>query len=116
MRAGGTELNSEQLKGIAAGDSRAFQILYEAFAPRVYQYAMLRTGSPPDCEEILQETMLAVWNSRSQVVSRSSVGASISASPGIRRSISCDETASVWRWRSMKRRPPPPSAMKTGRG
>lgn len=75
MRAGGTELNSEQLKGIAAGDSRAFQILYEAFAPRVYQYAMLRTGSPPDSEEILQETMLAVWNSRSQVVSRSSVGA-----------------------------------------
>ena len=75
MKAAGGELEPEQLKRVAEGDSRAFRVLYDMFAPKVYQYAMLRTGCVADSEEILQETMLAVWNGRSQVTSRDSVGA-----------------------------------------
>lgn len=75
MKAAGGELEPEQLKRVAEGDSRAFRTLYDMFAPKVYQYAMLRTGCVADSEEILQETMLAVWNGRSQLTSRDSVGA-----------------------------------------
>jgi len=64
-----------QLQRVAAGDGQAFRVLYDTFAPRVYQYAMLRTGCAADAEEVLQETMLAVWNGRSLAASRDAVGA-----------------------------------------
>lgn len=75
MKARDGELEPGQLRRIAEGDGGAFRVLYDTFAPKVYQYAMLRTGCAADAEEILQETMLAVWNGRSQAASRDSIGA-----------------------------------------
>ena len=48
----------------AIGQSRRvedFEILFRHFAPRVKAY-MARTGSPTSAEELMQETMVAVWN------------------------------------------------------
>jgi RNA polymerase sigma factor (sigma-70 family) len=48
----------------AIGRSRRvedFEILFRHFAPRVKAY-MARTGSPTSAEELMQETMVAVWN------------------------------------------------------
>ena len=38
-----------------------FELLFRHFAPRVKAY-MARTGSPGVAEELMQETMVAVWN------------------------------------------------------
>ena len=38
-----------------------FELLFRHFAPRVRAY-MARTGSPGPAEELMQETMVAVWN------------------------------------------------------
>ena len=38
-----------------------FELLFRHFAPRVKAY-MARTGSPGPAEELMQETMVAVWN------------------------------------------------------
>ena len=38
-----------------------FELLFRHFAPRAKAY-MARTGSPGSAEELMQETMVAVWN------------------------------------------------------
>lgn len=42
-------------------DVADFELLFRHFAPRVKAY-MARTGSPGVAEELMQETMVAVWN------------------------------------------------------
>lgn len=42
-------------------DVDRFELLFRHFAPRVKAY-MARTGSPGNAEELMQETMVAVWN------------------------------------------------------
>ena len=42
-------------------DVADFELLFRHFAPRVKAY-MARTGSPAAAEELMQETMVAVWN------------------------------------------------------
>ena len=42
-------------------DVELFEQLFRHFAPRVKAY-MARTGSPTSAEELMQETMVAVWN------------------------------------------------------
>lgn len=42
-------------------DIEQFEILFRHFAPRVKAY-MIKTGSPGPAEELMQETMVAVWN------------------------------------------------------
>lgn len=42
-------------------DVEDFEVLFRHFAPRVKAY-MARTGSPGPAEELMQETMVAVWN------------------------------------------------------
>lgn len=42
-------------------DVELFEQLFRHFAPRVKAY-MARTGSPASAEELMQETMVAVWN------------------------------------------------------
>lgn len=42
-------------------DVELFELLFRHFAPRVKAY-MARTGSPGVAEELMQETMVAVWN------------------------------------------------------
>jgi RNA polymerase sigma-70 factor (ECF subfamily) len=42
-------------------DVERFELLFRHFAPRVKAY-MAKTGSPGNAEELMQETMVAVWN------------------------------------------------------
>ncbi len=42
-------------------DVERFERLFRHFAPRVRAY-MAKTGSPAQAEELMQETMVAVWN------------------------------------------------------
>lgn len=57
---------SECLSRIAAtGDRAAFEVLFRHFAPRVKAY-LSRGGGAAAAEELMQETMVAVWRKASQ--------------------------------------------------
>jgi len=46
---------------IAAGDRRAFEALYRACFPRLGRFLQRMTRSAPLIEEIVNDTLLAVW-------------------------------------------------------
>lgn len=46
---------------VAAGDERAFRRLYEKYADRVFRYALTLLRDPHSAEEVVQETMVALW-------------------------------------------------------
>ncbi|GAA4728595.1 RNA polymerase sigma factor [Phytohabitans rumicis] len=48
---------------VAQGDSAALARLYEAHAGRLFGYLLRLTGDRMTAEEVLQDTMLAVWRS-----------------------------------------------------
>ena len=47
---------------IVAGDLRAFEILYRLYHPRLKQFVARIPRRPPLVEEVLNDTMLVVWN------------------------------------------------------
>ncbi len=46
---------------IAAGDEEALRELYAAYGRRLYAYALRLTGTPGMAEDVMQESLLAVW-------------------------------------------------------
>ena len=46
---------------VAAGDAEAFGALYDRHARAVHSYALARTGSAPEAEEVCQDAFLALW-------------------------------------------------------
>jgi RNA polymerase sigma-70 factor (ECF subfamily) len=49
------------LAAIAAGDVAAFERLYRALYPRLFRFVLRVTGRLDGVEDVLSETMLAVW-------------------------------------------------------
>ena len=49
------------LDGIARGDERAFEELYRAYHPRLVRFLSNLTRRPQLVEEVLNDTMIAVW-------------------------------------------------------
>src|ERR1700677_724349 len=47
---------------IARRDLRAFEQLYRAYHPRLTRFLMTMTRRPPLVEEVLNDTMMVVWN------------------------------------------------------
>ncbi|MFG2566199.1 RNA polymerase sigma factor [Streptomyces sp. NPDC048567] len=52
---------------IRAGDRQAFAVLYEEYARAVYNHAYRLTGDWSTAEEVMSETFLAAWRTRSAV-------------------------------------------------
>lgn len=50
------------LRRVAAGDLRAFESLYRAYHPRLSRFLMNMTRRPPLVEEVLNDTLLVLWN------------------------------------------------------
>jgi len=62
----------EQLLGrIASDDREAFAALYERHAGRILRFAMRIVRTPHLAEEVLQETMMVVWNEADRFEGRS---------------------------------------------
>lgn len=51
------------LAGTAAGETQAFEALYQRYHARVYQYLRMRTYDDTLAEEVLADVMVAVWKS-----------------------------------------------------
>jgi RNA polymerase sigma-70 factor (ECF subfamily) len=49
------------LVGVAGGDLVAFENLYRHYEKRIYQYVYLLAGNASIAEDVVVETMLAVW-------------------------------------------------------
>lgn len=50
------------LRRVAAGDLRAFESLYRAYHPRLSRFLMNMTHRPQIAEEVLNDTLLVIWN------------------------------------------------------
>lgn len=49
------------LKKIAEGDRSAFEIFYKNYYPRLFRFILRVTRHPESVEELIQETLLVVW-------------------------------------------------------
>ncbi len=55
------------LLGLAAGDERAYEALYDRFAVPLYRVALRILGSPEDAEDAVQDVFTAVARSRNRL-------------------------------------------------
>lgn len=69
----GTEPDSLWIDQIAAGDRHAFEELYQAYAKRLFRYLVSLLGDSSKAEELVNDTMVAVWKAASQFRSQSKV-------------------------------------------
>jgi len=53
----------ELVQHILNGSREHFEMLYEAYFPRVYRFALKRLGDPGDAEDVAQEVFFTVFNS-----------------------------------------------------
>lgn len=65
--------DAQLLLRIADRDREAFRLLFERHGDRVHRYALSLTRSPHLAEEVLQETMMAVWKGAKRFEGRSKV-------------------------------------------
>lgn len=49
------------LQRISAGDSLAFEAFYKNYYPRLFRFILRMTRQPDHVEELIQETLLVVW-------------------------------------------------------
>ena len=53
----------ELVEAILGGSREHFDLLYEAYFPRVYRFALKRLGDAGDAEDVAQEVFFTVFNS-----------------------------------------------------
>ncbi|MGB2983159.1 MAG: sigma-70 family RNA polymerase sigma factor [Candidatus Bipolaricaulia bacterium] len=63
--------DQELLAAVASRDKAAFQALFERHADRVFRFAMSIVRNAHLAEEVMQETMIAVWRSARRFEGRS---------------------------------------------
>ncbi len=57
----GTDDDAELIRQIAAGDEHALRRLYAACGQRLYAYALRLTGDPAKAEDVVQDSLVAIW-------------------------------------------------------
>ena len=65
--------DAQLLIRIADEDRGAFHLLFERHSDRIFRFALSLTRSPHLAEEVLQETMMAVWKGAKRFKGRSKV-------------------------------------------
>ncbi len=65
--------DAQLLIRIADEDRGAFRLLFERHSDRIYRFALSLTRCPHLAEEVLQETMMAVWKGAKRFKGRSKV-------------------------------------------
>ena len=72
-RRGEQDSDEELLRSVAAGDPAALTRLYERYAGPLFGYLLRLGGDRMTAEEILQDTMLAIWRSAGAFEGRAKV-------------------------------------------
>ncbi len=55
------EQDQELVRQVARGDENALRALYASYGPRLFSYALRFTGDRSVAEEVVQDSLLAVW-------------------------------------------------------
>jgi len=63
--------DAQLIEAVATGSRSAFRNLYEQYADRILRFAQTIVREPHLAEEVLQETMIAVWKSADRFGGRS---------------------------------------------
>lgn len=64
---------TDLMTAVASGDEQAFASLYDAYADRLYRYALVRCRRSDIAEEAVQEALLAAWRSSASYRGESSL-------------------------------------------
>ena len=59
-----TEIHSNTIEKLKRGSYEASDTLYDMYADSLYGFALLHTKSSVQAEDIVQETILKLWNMR----------------------------------------------------
>lgn len=70
----GKEVANEVLIRVREGDSRAFQIVYDNYSLRLYNFAYRFLKNREQSEEIVQETFIVLWTTRGRLDERYKMG------------------------------------------
>lgn len=57
------QYDTSLMRRISSNDETAFHELYEAYGQRMYAFALRVTGDPVQAEDVLQDSLVVVWNS-----------------------------------------------------
>jgi RNA polymerase sigma-70 factor (ECF subfamily) len=63
----------DELKRIAQRDEAAFESLYRRYHPKLFRFVQRITNNPAQVEEIVSDTLYAVWNSADRFQQKSKV-------------------------------------------
>lgn len=61
------------IRQVAQGDEGAFERLFRCYAPRIFRFALSYLNDRSHAEEVVQETMIAVWKSAKSYKEQSQV-------------------------------------------
>ncbi|MEH0153336.1 RNA polymerase sigma-70 factor [Limibacter armeniacum] len=75
MFAQSKELSEQLCQALAKGDIKAFDWIYQSYAPRLAAFLKSFAPDPSAMEDILQDTFMKVWTNREQLGSVRSVDA-----------------------------------------
>ncbi|NJL31717.1 MAG: RNA polymerase sigma factor [Phycisphaerales bacterium] len=64
--------DAELLERAQAGDEQALTLLFSRHAPRLYELAAMMIGQTSDAQDVMQETLLAIWRQLGRFEARSS--------------------------------------------
>ncbi|GGI25712.1 RNA polymerase sigma factor [Pedobacter mendelii] len=70
----GNEVANEILIRVKEGDSKAFQIVYDNYSLRLYNFAYRFLKNREQSEEIVQETFITLWTTREHLDERYKMG------------------------------------------
>src|SRR6266496_1881967 len=59
--------NPEYIRGLANGDKEAFAWIYKNYCRKIFDYAMLITGSKEQGEDVVQEVFIKLWKHRAKL-------------------------------------------------
>lgn len=52
---------------IKSGEKNAYQVLFERYAPRIYQFSFTYLKNQADAEELVQDVFLKIWEKRENI-------------------------------------------------
>ena len=67
MGTSGNYVEIDLVASLKEGSEKAFELIYDRIANRIYLFILKKVGSKETAEEILQEVFVALWNNRNSI-------------------------------------------------
>ena len=67
--------NKHLVERLQNGDESTFEVIYKMYAPRLYYFVFEYIPQKDISENIVQETLMVLWNKKSELISNTNLGA-----------------------------------------